>query len=80
MKRLAVVVALLALGCTDEERTRSTLEQAGYSEIRTGGYGWASCGRDDNYATEFTATNPAGRRVSGVVCCGVVKSCTVRFE
>lgn len=42
---------------------------------------WAplSCSNSDTYSTGFAATNPAGQPVSGVVCCGVLKSCTVRF-
>lgn len=31
------------------------------------------------FQTGFVAKNPAGKRVEGVVCCGVLKACTVRF-
>lgn len=31
------------------------------------------------FTTGFVATNPQGMRVEGVVCCGWLKSCTVRF-
>ncbi len=72
-------IAMLALGCTDEANSRRTLEAQGFKEIQLGGYSVFGCGKDDNFATEFTATNPAGMRVSGVVCCGLLKNCTLRF-
>lgn len=82
MKLIAVFVTILAASltaCTDEDRTRDTLHKAGFTSVKTGGSAWGSCSRGDHYATEFVATNPAGQRVGGVVCCGVWKSCTVRF-
>lgn len=83
MKRLlpftAFVLVMLS-GCTDDSNTRRTLEDAGYSNISTGDYSWWTCGDDDTFATQFTATNPAGKRVSGTVCCGwLTKGCTIRF-
>jgi hypothetical protein len=64
---------------TDPERSKATLEAQGFSDISTGKFNWKSCGDSDYYATEFTATNTIGKRVSGVVCCGYYKSCTIRF-
>lgn len=85
-----VVIASIAIvgirGCmtggdiyTDPDRSRNTLEAQGFTDIQIGGYKWGACGEDDYYSTEFTATNPTGRRVSGVVCCGHYKGCTIRF-
>jgi hypothetical protein len=73
-----VLVALL-VACTDDVRTKSTLDQAGYTDVQTTGYAMAACSDDDQYHTGFVATNPLGNRVHGVVCCGVWKSCTIRF-
>jgi hypothetical protein len=64
---------------TTPERSRNTLEAQGFTDIQVGGYQWGACGRDDYYSTKFTAANPQGRRVSGVVCCGNYKGCTIRF-
>lgn len=64
---------------TDPERTRNTLENQGFTDIQIGEYKFGACGEDDYYSTGFTATNPIGNRVSGVVCCGTFKGCTVRF-
>lgn len=68
------------MGClTDDDRTRSTLQASGFSNVQPQGYSFFGCGDDDTFSTKFTATNPAGQQVSGVVCCGIGKGCTVRF-
>lgn len=46
---------------------------AGYNNINLTGYRWMGCG------TGFAATNPAGVRVSGMVCCDLMTGCTIRF-
>jgi len=78
MKTLTMF-ALILLACTDEGATRKTLLDSGYSDITLKGYQPLACSQDDSYSTGFTAKNPTGRTVSGVVCCGFFKSCTVRF-
>lgn len=45
-----------------------------------GGWPWFECGYGDEFAQEFEATTPSGQRISGAVCCGIFKGCTVRFE
>lgn len=77
MKRL-ILVALLA-GCTAPDRARETLDNSGYTNIEIGGWAAFGCGESDTYKNHFTATNPNGKRVEGVVCCGLYKGCTVRF-
>ena len=75
----AGLVAVLAAGCTDEPATYRTLEAAGFSHIQIDGYAFWGCGEDDNFYTKFTATNPNGKRVSGIVCSGLTKGATIRF-
>lgn len=83
MKKLfAITVLSLAFvgGCTDDNRTISTLENAGFTNIRTTGYSMFACGKDDTFRTGFVATNPVGKEVRGTVCCGfLAKGCTIRF-
>lgn len=83
MKKISAFVILILLvllvACTNKDRSRETLEKAGYTDINLGGYDAFSCSDSDTYATKFTARNPNGMRVSGVVCCGLTKSCTIRF-
>ncbi len=74
-----LALALNLSACTDEPGSRHALQSAGYSEIRFTGYAPLACGGGDAFFTSFSALNPRGVRVSGVVCCGLVKSCTIRF-
>lgn len=77
---LAVTAAALLSGCfTGDDEARDTLTKAGYSAVEVGSLVPFACGEHDKVGVRFTATNPAGLRVSGVVCCGILKGCTVRF-
>ena len=78
MKKL-IIAALFIAGCTDEGRSAETLRKAGFTEIQTTGYSLFACSDDDNFHTGFRAKNPQGVVVEGTVCCGVFKSCTIRF-
>jgi hypothetical protein len=60
-------LALAAIACVEPENASRVLEDAGYTNIVTGGYdGGLHC--NSPAATKFTATGPTGRPVSGVVC------------
>ena len=74
-----VIFILTAVGCTSPDRTRETLQKSGFTEIETGGYDAWACADSDTYSTHFRARNPQGAVVEGTVCCGMWKSCTVRF-
>lgn len=85
MKTIATLMAtmLTLSACSDEETSRRILEDEGYTEIRLDGYAFWGCGEDDTFRTSFTAIRetPTGPRdVEGVVCCGVLKDCTVRLR
>jgi hypothetical protein len=66
-------------GCNVGKEGARALEAQGYRDVRIGSHAWWGCGRDDSYSSHFIATNPLGKRVAGVVCCGWTKGCTVRF-
>lgn len=77
---LLVALALIAAGCTNKPDAIRTLHSAGFKDVETTGYSWFACGQDDTSHTGFIATNPAGERVTGTVCCGLIfKACTIRF-
>ena len=82
---LAVVAAIfipisIGLGMWDRPSDSETaLHSAGFSEVVVGDHAYFECGRGDVSSLAFTATNPNGDRVSGTVCCGWFKGCTVRF-
>ncbi len=80
MKRIILSLFIALSGCTSEDETRRTLDALGYTDVRTHGYAWFACSQEDTFQTEFSATNPNGRKVHGVVCCGAfLRKCTVRF-
>lgn len=74
-----VVLGPLLVACTDETRARQVLDEQGFEDVRFTGYVWAACSDDDATHTGFVAKNAKGKQVSGVVCCGWLKSCTVRW-
>ena len=79
MKALLFALATLTLAsCTDEDVTKKVLTEDGYKDIEIQGHAWIGCGKDDTFKTKFTAINPAGNKVTGVVCCGFMKECTIR--
>lgn len=79
MKYLLLSLLIIS-GCTNADKTVSTLQKSGFKNIKSGGYAWFACGKDDTWATNFTATNVNGQEVEGVVCCGLIfKGCTVRY-
>ena len=61
------------------------LLSAGYQEPRLLGHVspiLGPCSKEDSWLVsyDFEATNPAGKRVFGHVCCGLVfRGCTIRF-
>ena len=81
-----MLVALGVAGCltnplwTDPAGATKTLEDAGYTNVKAQGYSWFGCGKGDLYHTEFKANNVNGKQVSGVVCKGVFKGSTIRFD
>lgn len=81
MRTIATIAIILLCGCpaTDEQISRA-LTGAGYTDIHETGTVIWGCGKDE-VGSKFTARNPAGRTVSGIVCCGFfdIKGCTIRF-
>jgi hypothetical protein len=76
---LLTALCLVCFACSDSDRTVSTLQKAGFTKIRTTGWNAFQCGEGDVYSTGFVATNPQDVQVSGTVCCGWIKACTIRF-
>jgi hypothetical protein len=77
------LVSLLMTGCTRPEQTVSILQSQGFKNIKTSGWGLFTlfqCSEDDVFKTPFSAVAPSGNTVSGVVCSGLLKGSTVRFD
>jgi hypothetical protein len=75
---LSLLFAFSSGGFTSEGDTVKTLTSSSYTDVKTWGYAWMACG-EDRFATKFVVKNQQGQQVSGAVCCGFIKSCTVRF-
>ena len=52
---------------------------AGHTDVSIGRWAWFACSKGDTYSWHFTAKNVQGNPISGVACCGILKSCTVRY-
>lgn len=82
--RIVLILALFVLpSCTNEDASRHTLQSQGFTDVQFHGYGFG-CAKEDGTSTSFTARNPQGQSVSGVVCCPLIehpfaKRCTVRW-
>jgi len=80
--RLAMSAALSVLlgACEASEKDSfRALEAHGFESIELSGAVPFACGEHDSFSQGFRAKNPRGERVRGVVCCGMMKACTVRF-
>lgn len=77
---LMLVLALCMSGCTDAPKATNLLKSQGYTQIQIEGYSFFGCSEEDYWRTEFNATSPNGQRVNGVVCEGILKGQTVRFD
>lgn len=82
MKKLIIGIAVLMslAACSQPDKAQQVLTKAGYTDIKTGGYGMFSCSDDDTFKTKFTAKGPSGQQVEGVVCGGVFKGSTIRID
>lgn len=75
-----IVFGVVLEGGPSYTQTLQTLEKHGFTDVRPGELTWFACSESDYPGgREFLATNAQGRTVSGVVCCGVFKRCTVRY-
>lgn len=82
MKQSILILAILALlaGCSSSDEATRALTGAGYTNIHITGYRFFGCDEKEQWRTGFEATGQNGRRVSGVVCSGVMKGATIRTD
>jgi hypothetical protein len=91
MKNYKNFMALLFLfisGCgVDPETAQRVLHNHGIENVRVGDYAFGQCSRDDTFASYFSGERRDISEdgtvemipVEGVICCGIIKLCTVRF-
>ncbi len=81
MKTLIALIlcSVLLSSCSGASTSEVLLEEQGYSNVEITGYNPFACSQDDFYRYNFTATNPNGKQVKGVVCSAPLKGSTIRF-
>lgn len=85
---LAAAIVVIGLGvvtgfggaCTDVEASRRSLRVLGLRKVELHGYRFFGCSQHDVFRTAFRARSSDGEPVEGVVCCGLLKACTVRTD
>lgn len=83
MKRVAIPVitgAFLTSCGVNPEEARRALEAQGMSNVRITGYAFFGCSDNDDFKSKFEAIGANGKTVTGVVCSGLLKGVTVRFD
>ena len=74
------MLSLLFLACTvSQDKVTEVLAPQGFTHVQVDSYAWLGCSKDDTFKSDFTAVSRDGTPVEGVICCGVIKSCTVRW-
>lgn len=80
MKRLLMLLLVLFfIGCTSEDSARELLKQEGFTNVEVTGFRLFGCSEDDWFRTGFKATKN-GKEITGIVCEGVLKGKTIRFD
>jgi hypothetical protein len=75
---IAVFLMTIPALAYDAGRFEDVLRSSGFSRVEVGDLDFLSCDRKE-FGRGFRAVNGRGHEVSGVVCCGILKRCTVRF-
>ena len=83
----ALACCLIACG-TDDQEAKRALDDNGFSNVTITDEGfvfanWHGCDEKDGNWYQANATNPAGKQVTVLVCCGAkmsFKGCTIRSK
>jgi hypothetical protein len=80
--RFAPLVALIfTVGCgVNHVDARRALEAQGITNVQIGGYSFFGCSKDDGWRSTFTGIGANGKPINGVVCQGLLKGTTIRFD
>ena len=85
---IGIVIGVVLATCVStnmvkvgDQRALETLQAAGYRDALLGGADALACGENES-SRHFAATNAAGTRAEGTICCGLTgagKACTLRL-
>lgn len=80
MKIIIIALLLTLTACENKENAESVLEKTGYTDVQVDGVDFLGCGEGDIFRTKFTATTEQGKKVTGVICSGIWKKATIRYD
>ena len=82
MKKIIAIAALTLLaGCGVNAKSATVaLEAQGMTNVKIGSWVFFGCGDSDAFRSSFTATGVNGKPVSGIVCSGMLKGVTIRYD
>lgn len=83
MKKILALtaIALVVASCgVDPDKAIRTLKSSGIQNPVIDGYAWFGCDEKDTFASNWHGTGADGKPVSGVICGGMLKGYTVRFD
>jgi hypothetical protein len=77
---LALIIVATPFACVvSNDNLQRATKPLGITEAKVTGFSWFGCGEDYVTHGEFEGKSAKGEPVSGVVCCGVFKGCTLKF-
>lgn len=77
---LALLAVTLSSCGVDPEKASRALHAQGMKDVKIEGFSFFGCGKDDHFASNFSAIGANGTLVTGTVCQGWLKGTTVRFD
>ena len=81
---IGVIIAFFAMICFGpgpgpEGMVLEAAEASGIADPEIEGWAWFGCSEEDTFSYKVSGTNVRGDDITATVCCGIVKSCTVRY-
>jgi len=76
---IAISITVKVSMYTSDSAEIKALQSQGFKSIDVGGWALWGCSDSDATSKHFTAINANNKQVSGVICCGYFKRCTIRW-
>lgn len=76
---LVVLFVFGVLTAPTREDAEIAVRSAGHKDVVIHDWLWIGCSKGDTLGWSFSAKNALDAPVSGIVCCGNLKACTVRY-
>lgn len=83
IKILGIIICVILFGVylfpPSDKTIIEVATKNGFSKVVPGNASLFSCSDSDRMGRKFTAINVNGMKISGIICCGLLKNCTIRF-